>query len=179
MFSSASSLSAEDRVWMDRAFVLAEQALQADEVYPSCTKQVFDTFLVEVPVGCVFVYEGMEIGSGRNRVNQTHDPTRHAEMVALEFMESSRNDIAEVRIMIDIPTSYSPLLFTYLFHQEVKSELSKEVNYSDSTVDLPLCHPRAMHNVCSSTIQYWSGQVGDSLFPLEMYNHVQDRVRGG
>lgn len=132
-----------------------------------------------MPVGCVFVYEGMEIGSGRNRVNQTHDPTRHAEMVALEFMESSRNDISEVHIIIDICNWHSSLHFITIFHQEVKSEMSKEVNCSDSTVDFSLCHPRAMHNVCSSTIQYWSGQVGSSLFILEMYNHVQDRVWGG
>uniref|UniRef100_A0A914Y9G6 CMP/dCMP-type deaminase domain-containing protein n=1 Tax=Panagrolaimus superbus TaxID=310955 RepID=A0A914Y9G6_9BILA len=39
---------------------------------------------LEVPVGCVFVYKNEIIGSGRNDVNVSRNPTRHAEMVAFE-----------------------------------------------------------------------------------------------
>jgi tRNA(adenine34) deaminase len=37
----------------------------------------------EVPVGAVVVYRGEVIGRGQNRVLRDHDPTAHAEMVAL------------------------------------------------------------------------------------------------
>uniref|UniRef100_A0AC34FD55 CMP/dCMP-type deaminase domain-containing protein n=1 Tax=Panagrolaimus sp. ES5 TaxID=591445 RepID=A0AC34FD55_9BILA len=39
---------------------------------------------LEVPVGCVFVYKNEVIGSGRNDVNVSRNPTRHAEMVGIE-----------------------------------------------------------------------------------------------
>uniref|UniRef100_A0A8B9U2Y1 CMP/dCMP-type deaminase domain-containing protein n=1 Tax=Anas zonorhyncha TaxID=75864 RepID=A0A8B9U2Y1_9AVES len=38
----------------------------------------------EVPVGCLLVYEGQVLGEGRNEVNETKNPTRHAEMVAID-----------------------------------------------------------------------------------------------
>jgi tRNA(adenine34) deaminase len=37
----------------------------------------------EVPVGCVIVRDGAVIARGRNRTVTHHDPTAHAEMVAL------------------------------------------------------------------------------------------------
>jgi tRNA(adenine34) deaminase len=37
----------------------------------------------EVPVGCVIVRDGAVIARGRNRTVTDHDPTAHAEMVAL------------------------------------------------------------------------------------------------
>jgi tRNA(adenine34) deaminase len=37
----------------------------------------------EVPVGCVIVRDGTVIACGRNRTIADHDPTAHAEMVAL------------------------------------------------------------------------------------------------
>ncbi len=37
----------------------------------------------EVPVGCVVVRDGVVIARGRNRTLADHDPTAHAEMVAL------------------------------------------------------------------------------------------------
>ncbi|VBB25202.1 unnamed protein product [Acanthocheilonema viteae] len=41
----------------------------------------------EVPVGCVFVFEGQEVAFGRNDVNRTKNPLYHAEMVALEMLK--------------------------------------------------------------------------------------------
>jgi tRNA-specific adenosine deaminase 2 len=38
----------------------------------------------EVPVGCVFVHQGEVIGRGRNKVNESRNATRHAEMVAID-----------------------------------------------------------------------------------------------
>ncbi len=37
----------------------------------------------EVPVGAVVVHEGVVVATGRNRVVADHDPTAHAEIVAL------------------------------------------------------------------------------------------------
>ena len=37
----------------------------------------------EVPIGAVIVYQGAIIAHGQNRVLRDHDPTAHAEMVAL------------------------------------------------------------------------------------------------
>ena len=40
----------------------------------------------EVPVGCVFVRDGLVIASGHNLTNRDMDATRHAEMVAIESL---------------------------------------------------------------------------------------------
>jgi tRNA(adenine34) deaminase len=37
----------------------------------------------EVPIGCVIVHEGRVIGRGWNQTETHHDPTAHAEMVAI------------------------------------------------------------------------------------------------
>ena len=52
---------------MERALVLADRAQKEGEV----------------PVGAVIVLEGKIIGEGWNRPIQSHDPSAHAEMVAL------------------------------------------------------------------------------------------------
>jgi tRNA(adenine34) deaminase len=39
--------------------------------------------LDEVPIGCVVVVDGAIVGSGYNRPISSHDPTAHAEIVAL------------------------------------------------------------------------------------------------
>uniref|UniRef100_A0A1I7TE71 CMP/dCMP-type deaminase domain-containing protein n=1 Tax=Caenorhabditis tropicalis TaxID=1561998 RepID=A0A1I7TE71_9PELO len=67
------SINNKDEIFLEKAFQLAQEALDEDEV----------------PVGCVFVVDGKEIGRGRNRVNETGDPTRHAEMVAVSEMWNS------------------------------------------------------------------------------------------
>jgi len=62
------SESSEQCLWMRAALDLANEALEAGEV----------------PVGCVFVYDSNIVGRGRNRVNETRNATRHAEMVAID-----------------------------------------------------------------------------------------------
>ncbi len=56
-----------DRTFMTRALELARAAEAAGEV----------------PVGCVIVRDGEIVAEGWNRPITTHDPTAHAEMVAL------------------------------------------------------------------------------------------------
>ena len=43
----------------------------------------------EVPVGCVFVYEGKVIGAAGNETNITKNATRHAELVAIDSILKS------------------------------------------------------------------------------------------
>ncbi|KAA0186963.1 tRNA specific adenosine deaminase [Fasciolopsis buskii] len=56
---------------MEMAFSLASEALKAGEV----------------PVGCVFVYRGAVIASGRNEVNALKNAVKHAEIVAIQNLE--------------------------------------------------------------------------------------------
>ena len=58
--------------FMEAAFDQAEEALQQGEV----------------PIGCVFTKENKIICRGRNRVNETKDATRHAELVAVDSLRS-------------------------------------------------------------------------------------------
>jgi len=56
-----------DTQWMHEAILLAQQAGEAGEV----------------PVGAVVVKEGVIVGRGRNGPIEAHDPTAHAEVMAL------------------------------------------------------------------------------------------------
>uniref|UniRef100_A0A8C8YUY8 tRNA-specific adenosine deaminase 2 n=1 Tax=Prolemur simus TaxID=1328070 RepID=A0A8C8YUY8_PROSS len=65
----AFSVSAEEtEKWMEEAMQMAKEALES----------------IEVPVGCLMVYNNEVVGKGRNEVNQTKNATRHAEMVAID-----------------------------------------------------------------------------------------------
>ena len=59
--------------WMQEALKLARQGLA----------------LGEVPVGCVLVREESILVSAHNEVSKTKDPTRHAELVALDLLHAS------------------------------------------------------------------------------------------
>jgi tRNA(adenine34) deaminase len=56
-----------DMLWMEQALAQAQLAGEAGEV----------------PVGAVVVKDGVVVGRGQNRNLQEHDPTAHAEMMAL------------------------------------------------------------------------------------------------
>lgn len=69
----------EEQNFMEKAFDFAKEAL---------AKQ-------EVPVGCIFVYKEEIIAVGSNTVNETKNPTRHAEINCIEqvFAFSTKNNI--------------------------------------------------------------------------------------
>jgi len=64
---SLSGEHASDELWMEEALRCAQRAFEAGEV----------------PVGAVVVHQGRVIGRGWNRNLADHDPTAHAEMIAL------------------------------------------------------------------------------------------------
>ncbi|KAF9457999.1 cytidine deaminase-like protein [Collybia nuda] len=61
--------------WMREAMLMAEEALGAGEV----------------PVGCVFVRDGMIIAKARNRTNELRNATRHAELEAIDSIMSDKS----------------------------------------------------------------------------------------
>jgi tRNA(adenine34) deaminase len=61
------SALADDETWMRHALMLADRAQQQGEV----------------PVGAVLVQQGRIVGEGWNRPIGLHDPSAHAEMIAL------------------------------------------------------------------------------------------------
>ena len=67
MSSATTTATDVDIYWMQRALALAAQAQQ----------------LGEVPVGAVVVVDGKILAEGYNQPIATHDPTAHAEIVAL------------------------------------------------------------------------------------------------
>lgn len=64
---SPETVSPDDERWMARALELAGAAAACDEV----------------PVGAVLVQSGRVLGEGHNQPRGAHDPTAHAEIVAL------------------------------------------------------------------------------------------------
>jgi tRNA(adenine34) deaminase len=46
----------------------------------------------EVPVGAVVMRDGVVLGTGRNRMRADHDPTAHAEMVAMRAAAAALGD---------------------------------------------------------------------------------------
>jgi tRNA(adenine34) deaminase len=73
--------SAKDEAFMRRALQLAEHARDAEN---------------EVPVGAVLVQDGQIVGLGWNRNITLHDPTAHAEIMALR---AAGEKVANYRIV--------------------------------------------------------------------------------
>jgi len=68
--------SDQDRFWMNQALDLAKQAEQQGEV----------------PVGAIIVYQDQVVGAGYNQVISQHDPSAHAEIVALRQAGSKQQN---------------------------------------------------------------------------------------
>jgi tRNA(adenine34) deaminase len=73
LFQKLGPLIVNDEYWMRQALQLAKQAEEKGEV----------------PVGAVLVLDGQIIGEGWNQPISSHDPSAHAEMIALR--EGARN----------------------------------------------------------------------------------------
>lgn len=65
--------ASEDQKWMRVALTEAERAYEEGEV----------------PVGAVVIQEGRILGRGHNRIERLHDPTAHAEMIAISAAAES------------------------------------------------------------------------------------------
>lgn len=63
-----SQVSQEDQLWLEKTFELAQEAFDRGEV----------------PVGCLIVFDGSEIGRGSNNATQDKNATKHAEFTAID-----------------------------------------------------------------------------------------------
>lgn len=73
--------------YMRMALAVAERALRQQEV----------------PVGCVVVFQGKVIAEGHNETNHTSNPTRHAEFIALESLQTPSARAAVVATASRLP----------------------------------------------------------------------------
>ncbi len=75
--------------WMKNALREAQKAFETDEV----------------PVGAVIVHNGKIIGRGYNQVEKLHDPTAHAEMIAItaatDFLQSKQLDKCTLYVTLE------------------------------------------------------------------------------
>lgn len=100
-----------DEQYFNDAMLLAQEALQAQEV----------------PVGCVFIYGNEIIASSRNTVNETHNATRHAELncidQVIEYCKKSQQNHFEVFKNIDVFVTVEPCIMcaAALYELKIKS----------------------------------------------------------
>lgn len=87
-----------DESFMKRALVKAEEALEAQEV----------------PVGCVFSVDSKIIVEGRNTVNETKNPTRHAEMncidATIEYCKANDLDLIDTFKKVCVTVTVEPCI---------------------------------------------------------------------
>lgn len=83
---------------MEQAFERAKEALSVGEV----------------PVGCLMVYDNKIIANGRNRVNETKNATRHAEMdcvdQVIEWCKSRNLNSKEVFKEVEVFVTVEPCI---------------------------------------------------------------------
>ncbi|MGB2248209.1 MAG: tRNA adenosine(34) deaminase TadA [Alcanivorax sediminis] len=128
-----------DEDWMRRALTLAEQAAEAGEV----------------PVGAVVVRDGELLGEGYNQPIVAHDPTSHAEVMALRHAAHNEQNYRLPGSTLYVTLEPCTMCFGALIHARVS-----RLVYAAS-------EPRA--GVCVSQLQ---------LPEVSFYNHKMI-VEGG
>lgn len=64
----------------------------------------------EVPVGCLFVYNGQVIATGSNTVNETRNATRHAEMDCIEAVVTKYKNWKDVLHQTKVIVTVEPCI---------------------------------------------------------------------
>lgn len=104
-------LSLEEMAFMERSFQFAYEAL----------------YVQEVPVGCIFVYNGDIIALGRNMVNETKNATRHAEINCIDqvhdYCKNHNVDLNSVfsELSVYVTVELCIMCATALYELKVKS----------------------------------------------------------
>ena len=122
----------DDQDWMKQALELAQQGAQAGEV----------------PVGAVLVREGEVLGQGFNQPILSHDPTAHAEIVALRVASRAQQNYRLPGSTLYVTLEPCTMCFGALVHARV------------SRLVYAAREPRA--GVCVSQLQ---------LPSVDFYNH--------
>jgi len=89
---------------MQRAFELAQQAEQLDEI----------------PVGAVVVYQGKIIGEGFNQSILLNDPSAHAEMIAIRQAGKHVNNYRLLDCTLYVTLEPCPMCAGLLVHSRIK-----------------------------------------------------------
>jgi tRNA(adenine34) deaminase len=103
----------------------------------------------DVPVGCVVVRDGAVIAWGRNRTVADHDPTAHAEMVALRaaaaMLETERLADCDIYVTLEPCTMCAGALSFARIRRLYYGAADPKGGAVDSGVrffDQPTCHHR-------------------------------------
>lgn len=93
----------DDQYFMQRAFELAQQAEQHDEI----------------PVGAVVVYQGKIIGEGFNQSILLNDPSAHAEMIAIRQAGKHLNNYRMLDCTLYVTLEPCPMCAGLLVHSRI------------------------------------------------------------
>lgn len=94
----------EDQIFMQRAFELAQQAEQDDEI----------------PVGAVIVYQGKIIAEGFNQSIRLNDPSAHAEMLAIRQAGEHLKNYRLLDCTLYVTLEPCPMCAGLLVHSRIK-----------------------------------------------------------
>jgi tRNA(adenine34) deaminase len=104
----------------------------------------------DVPIGCVIVADGVVIGSGENRRELDHDPTAHAEIVALREAARQRGhwrlDDVTVYVTLEPCVMCAGALVNARVARLVMGALDEKAGAVGSRYNL-LSDPRLLHEV--------------------------------
>lgn len=112
--------------------------------------QAHNAWLVgEVPVGAVILRDGQVIATGYNRPITTHDPTAHAELVALrhaaQLLENYRLPECELFVTLEPCAMCAMALMHARFKRVVFAALDPKTGAAGSVVDL-FAQPQLNHH---------------------------------
>jgi tRNA(adenine34) deaminase len=104
----------------------------------------------DVPIGCVIVADGVVVGSGENRREFDHDPTAHAEIVALREAARQRGhwrlDDVTVYVTLEPCAMCAGALLNARVARLVIGALDEKAGAVGSRYNL-LSDPRLLHEV--------------------------------
>jgi tRNA(adenine34) deaminase len=92
-----------DADWMRRALALAERAQEEGEV----------------PVGALVVRDGLMLGEGWNRPIAAHDPTAHAEILALRAAAEKASDYRLIGATLYVTLEPCPMCAAAIAHARI------------------------------------------------------------
>ena len=123
-----------DQLFMQRALVLAQRAAEEEEV----------------PVGAVVVVDGHVIGEGWNQPIRSHDPSAHAEMVALRAAAKKLGNYRLTDATLYVTLEPCVMCAGAIVHARVKrlvfGALDPKAGAGSSVYDV-LSRPRLNHTV--------------------------------
>lgn len=134
----------DDQYFMQRAFELAMQAEQLDEI----------------PVGAVVVHQGKIIGEGFNQSILQNDPSAHAEMLAIRQAGKHLNNYRLLDCTLYVTLEPCPMCAGLLVHSRIK-----RLVYASS--DLKTGAAGSVFNLVSSEQLNHQVEVDDGLMAKE------------